>query len=76
MFYLIRIISHYLSQIKNYFESDGIIPFMEIFNTVTASISQGSHRRGALLMSLDAKHPQITDFITIKSDLQKIVKET
>ena len=60
------------SKIKDYFESDGIIPFMEIFNTVTASISQGSHRRGALLMSLDAKHPQISDFITIKSDLQKI----
>ena len=60
------------AKIKNYFESDGIVPFMEIFNTVTASISQGSHRRGALLMSLDAKHPQITDFITIKSDLQKI----
>ena len=60
------------AKIKGYFESDGIIPFMEIFNTVTASISQGSHRRGALLMSLDAKHPQIKDFITIKSDLQKI----
>ena len=60
------------AKIKDYFESDGIVPFMEIFNTVTASISQGSHRRGALLMSLDAKHPQISDFITIKSDLQKI----
>ncbi|MBQ0113518.1 MAG: TSCPD domain-containing protein [Bacteroidales bacterium] len=60
------------AKIKDYFESDGIVPFMEIFNTVTASISQGSHRRGALLMSLDAKHPQIKDFITIKSDLQKI----
>ena len=60
------------AKIKGYFKSDGIVPFMEIFNTVTASISQGSHRRGALLMSLDAKHPQISDFITIKSDLQKI----
>lgn len=60
------------AKIRDYFESDGIIPFMEIFNTVTASISQGSHRRGALLMSLDAKHPQISDFIKIKSDLQKI----
>lgn len=28
------------------FESDGIIPFMEIFNTVTASISQGGSRKG------------------------------
>ena len=34
------------SLIKNKFESDGIVPFMEMFNTTTASISQGSHRRG------------------------------
>ena len=32
--------------IRNTFESDGIVPFMEIFNTVTSSISQGGHRRG------------------------------
>lgn len=34
------------SLINNTFESDGIVPFMEIFNTVTASVSQGGHRRG------------------------------
>lgn len=54
------------------FESEGIIPFMEIYNTVTASISQGGARKGALMMSLDAEHPQIKDFITIKSDHNKI----
>lgn len=45
---------------------------MEIFNTVTASVSQGGSRKGALMMSLSADHPQIKDFITIKSDLGKI----
>lgn len=34
--------------VNNSFESDGIIPFMEIFNTVTASVSQGGSRRGGV----------------------------
>ena len=58
--------------IKNTFESDGIVPFMEIFNTVTASVSQGGHRRGALMMSLDINHPEAETFMTIKSDHGKI----
>lgn len=60
--------------IHNQFESDGIVPFMEIFNTVTESISQGGSRKGALLMSLDIWHPEAASFITIKSDLNKINK--
>lgn len=60
------------SLIKGTFESDGIVPFMEIFNTVTASVSQGGHRRGALMMSLDINHPEAETFMTIKSDHGKI----
>lgn len=60
------------SLINNTFESDGIVPFMEIFNTVTASVSQGGHRRGALMMSLDINHPEAETFMTIKSDHNKI----
>lgn len=60
------------SMVNGTFKSDGIVPFMEIFNTVTASISQGGSRRGALMMSLDVNHPQIKDFITIKSNHNKI----
>ena len=41
------------------YTSDGIIPFMEIFNTVTSSISQGGSRKGALMMSLDVWHKEI-----------------
>lgn len=60
--------------IKNGYESDGIVPFMEIFNRVTESISQGGSRKGALLMSLDAWHKEIETFITIKKDKTKIQK--
>lgn len=54
------------------FTSDGIIPFLEIFNTTTASISQGNSRRGALMASCDIWHKDIIDFITVKSDNNKI----
>ena len=60
--------------INGQFESDGIVPFMEIFNTVTESISQGGSRKGALMMSIDIWHPEASKFITIKSDLNKINK--
>lgn len=60
--------------IHGQFKSDGIVPFMEIFNRVTESISQGGSRKGALLMSLDIWHPEAKDFITIKSDLNRINK--
>lgn len=56
------------------FESDGIIPFMEIFNRTTESISQGGSRKGALLMSLDIWHKEASQFITIKSEEGRIQK--
>ena len=62
------------SKIGGQFESDGIIPFMEIFNRVTESISQGGSRKGALMMSIDIWHPEAEKFITIKSDLNRINK--
>jgi ribonucleoside-diphosphate reductase alpha chain len=56
------------------FESDGVVPFMEIFNQVTASISQGASRKGALILSLSGNHPDIKEFITIKENGDKINK--
>ena len=56
------------------FNSDGIIPFMEIYNRVTESISQGGSRKGALLMSLDAWHKEAEEFIKIKSEEGRIQK--
>lgn len=58
--------------IQGQHQSDGIVPFMELFNQVTATIQQGASRRGALMMSIDIWHKQAAEFITIKSDLQKI----
>lgn len=58
--------------IKNNHTSDGIIPFMKVFDTTVGSISQGNSRRGALLMSLDIWHKEASNFIKIKSDLKLI----
>ena len=62
------------SLINKQFQSDGIVPFMEMFNTTTSSISQGGSRKGALMMSLDVWHKEIEDFVKIKEDLNKINK--
>lgn len=62
------------SIIHGQYPSDGIVPFMNIFNTVTESISQGGSRKGALMMSIDAWHPEAETFIKIKEDLNKINK--
>lgn len=51
---------------KEYF-SDGIVPFMKIFNEVTAGTSQGGARKGALMLSIDARHKEAETFIKIKS---------
>lgn len=62
------------SLIAGQYPSDGIVPFMNIFNTVTESVSQGGSRKGALMMSIDAWHPEAETFIKIKEDLNKINK--
>lgn len=56
------------------YESDGIVPFMELFNTTTSSISQGGARKGALMMSLDIRHKEAETFITIKTNEDKVTK--
>ena len=53
--------------IGNEYTSDGIIPFMKIFNEVTAGTSQGGARKGALMLSIDARHKEAEAFIRIKS---------
>ncbi|WP_458459285.1 hypothetical protein [Pseudobutyrivibrio sp.] len=49
------------------YASDGIIPFMKLYNEVTAATSQGGARKGALLMSLDVMHKEAPEFIKLKS---------
>ena len=54
--------------------SDGIIPFMKLFNSVTDAISQGGSRKGALLMALDIEHKDAIEFMTIKEKENEINK--
>jgi len=56
------------------YKSDGIVPFMEIFNTTTKQTSQGGSRFGALMLSLDIRHKEAETFIKIKSEQNKIDK--
>ena len=56
------------------YTSDGIIPFLELFNKTTAITSQAGSRKGALLVSLDIRHKQAEEFITIKTNTDKIDK--
>lgn len=49
----------------------GIIPFMERYSNSTREVAQGG-RRGALMLSLNVKHPDIEQFIDAKTDVTKI----
>ncbi len=51
--------------------STGSVSFMELFSTVTGLIGQ-SGRRGALMITIDVSHPDVEEFVTIKSDKTKI----
>ena len=54
-------------------ETTGAISFMDLYSLTTELIGQQG-RRGALMISLDCHHPDIEDFITIKSNLDKVTK--
>ena len=50
----------------------GAVSFMETFSKVSETIGQNG-RRGALMIALDVNHPDIMEFIDIKTDLNKIL---
>lgn len=54
-------------------ETSGAVSFMDLYSMVTGLIGQNG-RRGALMLSIDCSHPDIEEFIEIKSDLDKITK--
>ena len=56
------------------YASDGIIPFMQLFNTTTSITSQAGSRKGALMISLDIRHKQAEDFIKVKTEENVIDK--
>ena len=51
--------------------STGAVSFMEIYSVTTGTIGQ-TGRRGALMITLDVTHPDIEDFVTIKSDKKSV----
>lgn len=54
-------------------ETSGSVSFMDLYSLVTGLIGQNG-RRGALMISISCDHPDLEEFIEIKSDLDKITK--
>lgn len=54
-------------------ETSGSVSFMDLYSLVTGLIGQ-SGRRGALMISISCDHPDLEEFIELKSDLDKCTK--
>lgn len=54
-------------------ETTGSVSFMDLYSMVTGLIGQ-SGRRGALMLSISCEHPDLEEFIGIKSDLDRVTK--
>ena len=72
-------VSHDLSQLRpkgspvknSAITSTGVVPFMERYSNSTREVAQDG-RRGALMLTLSIKHPDIEDFINAKTDTTKV----
>ena len=51
----------------------GAVSFMDLYSMTTGTIGQRG-RRGALMISMDISHPDIEEFIDIKTDLERVTK--
>lgn len=54
-------------------ETSGAVSFMSLFSLVTELIGQNG-RRGALMISIHCSHPDVEEFIDLKTDLEKVTK--
>lgn len=54
-------------------ETSGAVSFMDLYSMVTGLIGQNG-RRGALMISIDCSHPDLQEFIGLKTDLDKVTK--
>lgn len=62
------------AKVNNAAEStSGAVSFMDTYSQVTGQIGQAG-RRGALMISLDCHHPDLEEFLDIKTDLEKVTK--
>ncbi|MBP9766018.1 MAG: ribonucleoside-diphosphate reductase subunit alpha [Candidatus Pacebacteria bacterium] len=64
------------AKIKNNGFSSGSVHFMQMFDTVTNIISQGSARRGHVALYLPIEHPDIEEFLNIGTEGDKIQEST
>ena len=53
--------------------TSGAVSFMDLYSLVTETIGQNG-RRGALMISLSVDHPDIIEFIQLKTDLNRVNK--
>ena len=56
------------SKISSGGESSGAVHFMELFDKVSDVVSQGSARRGSFAAYLPVEHPDIEEFLMIRSE--------
>lgn len=54
-------------------ETSGAVSFMDLFSLTTELIGQNG-RRGALMISMSVDHPDIIEFIKVKTDLDRVTK--
>lgn len=54
-------------------QTSGAVSFMDLFSLTTALIGQNG-RRGALMISMSVDHPDIIEFIKVKTDLDRVTK--
>lgn len=52
-------------------ETTGAVSFMDLYSMTTGLIGQQG-RRGALMISMPVEHPDIVEFVNIKTDLSKV----
>jgi ribonucleoside-diphosphate reductase alpha chain len=53
--------------------TSGAVSFMDLYSMVTGLIGQNG-RRGALMLSISCDHPDVEEFIGVKSDLNRVTK--
>lgn len=54
-------------------ETSGAVSFMDLYSLTTELIGQNG-RRGALMISMSVHHPDIIEFIKLKTDLNRVTK--